>query len=117
MKEPIIIENLEVWPDKSYSMNFEWAEHIASEVGKGWRIPTISELAFILYPNREKLLDILINAEDYWSISPGYSRGNYQTFSFDSGNSRNRHETTQLGVMLVRSITPEAALNYLLKDF
>jgi hypothetical protein len=115
--EPIIVDNLEVWPDKSYSMNFEWAEHVASEFGKGWRIPTILELTDILYPNREKLLDILINAADYWSISPGYSRDSYQTFSFDSGNSRNRHATTQLNLILVRTITPDSALNHLLKEF
>ena len=60
-----IIENLEVYNKDFGKMSWYEATQKASELGEGWRLPTIQEYQKILYPNSTKFA---FPHESSWSI-------------------------------------------------
>ena len=94
-----IIENLEVYNKDLGVMTWDEATKKASELGEGWRLPTIDELEKILYPNKSKIQN-LQTQEFYWSgseTSPLYAWVLY----FEIGST---HESGKNGIYYVRAV-------------
>lgn len=61
------IGNLEVYNEDLGKMSWDDAMKKASELGEGWRLPTLEELRFSIYPNRYKIPNL--EEKYYWSSS------------------------------------------------
>jgi hypothetical protein len=115
--EPLIIENLQVWPDDLGKMTWEEATERVKELGPGWRLPTIEEFDETLYPNRKEMFRVLKH-NWYWSSSVYTGNNRYmQYYSLIGGESGYGNTFRSLQVIAVRDLTGEAAIELLLKDF
>lgn len=83
MKEPIIIETLEVWPEDLGVMDWNEAMERVKELGPGWRLPTMEEFETILYPNLRKIPGI--NRHVYYWSSTEVDDQNAWHFTFFTG--------------------------------
>jgi hypothetical protein len=91
MKEPIIIETLEVWPEDLGEMDWTEAMERVKELGPGWRLPTVEEFKKVLWPNRWELAADLgldrLNIK-VWSSSPSdWNETDRVSLSFVNGSS------------------------------
>jgi hypothetical protein len=114
MQTPIIIENLEVWPEDLGRMAWEEAIDAVKKLGNGWRLPTVEEFETVLYPNRDKILNM--NGIIYWS-STEYDNFSARYFNFSNGNVSLFNTNTTLYVRAVREITGDVAVDLLFRDF
>jgi hypothetical protein len=112
--EPIIIENLQIWPEDLGMMNWHNAIGAAKALGEGWRLPTIEEFKNILYPNRDKIPEL--KEEFYWS-STEYINFFAWTFTFSNGTASNLPKNSTYYVRAVRDFNGDIALDLLLKEF
>jgi hypothetical protein len=78
--KPIKIGNIEVAQyDFPKKMNWEDAKIFCTNLGKGWRLPTIEELSF-LYQNKDEIGSF--SKSNYWSNSTNNASGAWsQNFS------------------------------------
>ena len=113
--EPIIIENLQVWPEDLGEMTWDEAMEKVKELGEGWRLPTIEEFKETLYPNRDRIPKL--EESYYWSSSE--SNANFvRYFLFFNGSAFfNSNKYTTYYVRAVRDFNAEVALELLLKEF
>ena len=112
--EPILIDNLQVWPAGLPEMDWNRAMERVKELGEGWRLPTIDEFKETLYPNRDTIPNL--RGTNYWS-STEESTDWAQGFSFYFGRASDSHKYNTYTVRPVRDFTGEAALELLLKEF
>ena len=119
MKDPIIIDHLEIWPEDLGKLNWQEAAAKLKELGPGWRLPTLEEIKNILYPNRNKIFDenSQISGRWYLSSTPGDDTDIHWVFDMSVGYSDYFHDDNQFWIMSVKDFTGEIALDYLLKDF
>ena len=116
--EIIIIGDLQIWQQPLSKIRMTWDEATASvtELGPGWRLPTLVEFKETLYPGRSGLLDI--DNDYYWSstVNPYYSDLAW-TFNLHVGYSSSYSKERSYCVLAVRDFGGETALELLLKDF
>ena len=112
--EPILIDNLQVWPEGLLEMGWDEAMERVKDLGPGWRLPTIDEFTEKLYPNRDKIPNL--RGVNYWS-STEESTNWAQAFFFYYGRGLPSHKYITYAVRPVRDFTGEAALELLLKEF
>lgn len=117
MRDTIIIENLEVWPEDLGKMTWDEANTEIAKLGPDWRLPTIEEFREVLYPDRKKLFD-KISFDIYWSSTESFNysdpRQTVWNFKFYNGYS---YPTSKNLTYYVRAVRDFDALEYLLKDF
>ena len=117
MEDTIIIDGLEIWPKDLGKMPWQEATTEVAKLGPGWRLPTIEELRYTLYPSRSGILGLDVTGKYYWSST---ENDNYNAWYFyftnEYANSITNKSNTGY-VRAVRDFTWEAALEYLLKDF
>ena len=114
MKDPIIIDHLEIWPTDLGKFNWREAAAKLAELGPGWRLPTREEFKLILNPNKEEIS--VLDGSWYLSSTPGYVN-NHWIYSFSDGYENYFHDDHQFLIRPVRELTGEVALDYLLKEF
>ena len=115
--ETIIIDGLEIWPEDLGEMTWDEAMSEVKELDPGWRLPTIKEFKEILYPNMEKIPGNVDKYGYYWSSTEidTYFAWN---FNFYNGNADCEYSKYDpLYVCIVRALTGNVAIEYLLKDF
>jgi len=117
MKEKtVIIEGLEIWPKDLSEMTWYEAKVEVAKLGPGWRLPTIEEFRETLFPNREKISNILSMMTDYWS-STEIDNTYACYFYFNVGNANYNYKYSTYYVRAVRDFNADVAIEYLLKDF
>lgn len=115
MQIPIIIENLEVWPENLGKMTWEEAIAAVKKLGNGWRLPTDEEFETVLYPNRNKIPRLKKNeylcsgAFDSLWLFDVRDGGFFELFGF--------YQQIELYVRAVREITGDVAVDLLFRDF
>ncbi len=111
----IIIEDLQIWPKDLGKMTWDEAMVEVAKLGPGWRLPTIEEFKEVLYPNRNRILNL--QDEFYWSSKKNFN--NYAwNFNFSNGTAYYYpNKSITYYVRAVRDLTIEAAAEYLLKEF
>ena len=114
MRDAIIIENLQVWPEDLGEMTWDEATARVAKLGPGWRLPTIREFEDVLYPNMEKIPKI--RTVNYWS-STVYVYYTAWNFYFLNGTAYTTNKNYTSYVRAVRDFTGEIALDLLLKEF
>ena len=113
--EPVIIENLQVWPEDLGNMNWYNATEAAKALGEGWRLPTKEEFENILYPNKTKIPELTKGY--YWS-STKYNMFYVWHFDFNYGYANHYLNKNNLFyVRAVKDFTADEVLRYLLKEF
>jgi len=89
--------NIEIHPEKSESkLTWDQAQEYCKSLGKGWRLPTISEM-FYLYEDK------IIKENYYWSSSE-FASGSSWGFNFNVGAAVNNHKNGPTYVRAVRDI-------------
>jgi hypothetical protein len=119
MKDPIIIDHLEIWPEDLGKAKWREANAKIKELGPGWRMPTLEEVENILYPNRDKIFDenSQISGKWYLSSTPGDDTDTHWIVDMSDSYSNYFHDENQFWIISVRDFTGEIALDYLLKEF
>ena len=112
MRDTIIIENLEVWPEDLDEMTWDEVNTEIAKLGPDWRLPTIEEFKDVLYPNKNKLFDDTAFTQ-YWSSTESYHFSAW-IFKFYNGYS---YPTNKNNTYYARAVRDFDALEYLLKDF
>lgn len=117
-KSPLIIGDLEVWPEDLGKLTWYEAKIEVAKLGPGWRLPTIEEFRETLFPNREKILKIDKTAY-YWSSSEHDNYDNYFAwyFNFTNGNDIGNNKNTTYLARAVRDFNADTAIEYVFKDF
>lgn len=113
MKTPTIIKNLQVWPEDLGLLSWQEATRAVSDLGPGWRLPTLEEFEDVLYPNRTRIPDL---KDEYWS-STELDHNYAWYFLFSNGFAYYTNKNFTLYVRAVRDWTGELAIELLLKDF
>ena len=114
MRDLIIIEDLQVWPEDLGEMTWEEATAEVAKLGPDWRLPTIREFEDVLYPNMKKIPKI--SKANYWSSTEN-GDGYAWTFYFYYGYAGNTNKYNTYYVLAVRDFGGEVALDLLLKEF
>ena len=92
--------NFEIHSDELGKMTWDEAVQKVSELGDGWRLPTITELQLIWESDYKELL----KKESYWSSSEnGYDVA--WEFSFGNGNTYYASKNYNYYVRAVRTLT------------
>jgi len=117
MNETIIIEELEIWPKDLGEMTWQEAKAEVAKLGPGWRLPTLEEFRETLFPNREKIPNILIMMTDYWSSKETANSTIAWAVGFYRGSAHYAYKNTTNYVRAVRDFGADFAIEYLLKDF
>ena len=113
--EPIIIENLQIWPKDLGPLAWTGTMEKVNALGIGWRLPTIDEFKEVLSPNESNIPNTLHTAL-YWSSDEEGGDGKY-AFSFkqdyhDYFNTYNKFYSRP-----VRDFNGDIAIDLLLKEF
>jgi hypothetical protein len=114
MRDLIIIEDLQVWPEDLGEMPWEEATAEVAKLGPDWRLPTIREFEDVLYPNMKKIPKISKN--NYWSSTENDLNYAWH-FTFFNGNANYNYKNLTTYVRAVRDFNGETALDLLLKEF
>jgi len=114
MRDALIIEHLQVWPEDLGEMTWDEATARVAKLGPGWRLPTIREFEDVLYPNMKKIPKI--RKATYWS-SMEYDNYSAWYFYFYFGNADTCSKNITELVRAVRDFTGMMAIDLLLKDF
>jgi len=92
--------NIEIHPEKSESkLTWDQAQEYCKSLGKGWRLPTISEM-FYLYEDK-------IIKENYYWTSSEYDNLNAWSFDFINGSADYNDKYSAAYVRAVRDIKSE----------
>ncbi len=110
----LIIGELEIWPRDLGKMTWDEANTEVAKLGSGWRLPTIEEFKEILYPNRNRILNL--QDESYWSSTEDNSFTAWY-FYFTDGYASYYYKYNSPYVRAVRDLTAEVVAEYLLKEF
>jgi hypothetical protein len=126
---PLIIGDLEVWPEDLSEMTWYEARAEVAKLGPGWRLPTLDEFKEVIYPNREKIHNIA-NDGFYWSSAEADDTDNAWTFSFTYSNGSGYYydwpfkytycylyKKFKYCVRPVRDFNADTAIEYVFKDF
>jgi hypothetical protein len=122
MKTPIIIDNLQIWPEDLGYMTWAKAMKRAKGLGPGWRLPTKEEFMETLYPNVDKIPNM--KSKHYWSGTESTDHTSFATVLFFTSIGIDYHRITSdypkretNDVRPVRDFNGDAALKILLKEF
>jgi len=99
-KEPLVLKreiHLEIHPEEFGKMTWDEATTVVKKLGKGWRLPTITELYII---NESNLNHCFIHNE-YWSSAENDSLLAW-TFNFNFGLANSNYKYAAYYVRAVR---------------
>ena len=115
--EPIIIDDLLVWPKELGSLSWQEATDIASALGTGWRLPTVDEYKKLLFSTVSLKKESGVR---YWTLGWGTEwRADDYIYAFSPlHNSASIYDKkTRYLAIAVKTFDGEAALELLLKEF
>lgn len=97
----VIIEHLEIMTRDIGKLNWEDAKIACTNLGKGWRLPTMNDLK-LLYLNRAKIGNFA-EGKCYWSSDNLYEKAYFRYFNNLYLNAMDTEKTWELYVRPVRT--------------